>query len=128
MKVHCEPVRFMKLGAVNSSFKDFDQLETFHVHVLKNKCKTMVMGEAKKDFTALLSGGGGHNVCPLWSYFSRRSTFFCPIHFMALKQKLTLVSSPTYLYLLFSFPYIHFLIYDCWTFFDAARTHTLEVF
>ena len=86
----------------------------------------MVMGEAKKDFTALLSGGEGHNVCPLWSYFSRRSTFFCPIHFMAQKQKLTLVSSPTYL--LFSFPYIHFLIYDCWTFFDAARTLTLGYF
>ena len=52
-------VRFMKLGAVYSSCKDFDQLETFHVHVLKNKCKTMVMGEAKKDFTALLGGGVG---------------------------------------------------------------------
>ena len=49
----------MKLGAVYSSCKDFDQLETFHVHVLKNKCKTMVMGEAKKDFTALLGGGVG---------------------------------------------------------------------
>ena len=61
-----------------TSCKDFDQLETFHVYVLKNKCKTMVMGEAKKDFTALLSGGEGHNVCPLWSYFSRRSTFFAP--------------------------------------------------
>ena len=77
----------MKLGTVNSSCKYFDQLETFHVHVLKNKCKTMVMGEAKKDFTALLSGGEGHNVCPLWSYFSRRSTFFLPHSFYGLETK-----------------------------------------